>query len=180
MSYVEPEPKKLNFRSIITISVFTVGLSWVISQFILGMFYIPSVSMEPTLNVNDRVLVSKVTHYLTPVKYGDIIVFKDPGGWLNDNENISEDDVLIKRVIGVEGDIISNNGDGYIRINGTPILEQYVSYNDNVVFEAVVPEDSYFVMGDNRVNSYDSRTQDTQFVKKTDIVGVMFYVIKTY
>lgn len=179
MSYVTPEPKRLNVGSLLFVIVFTVAISWVITRFILGMFYIPTVSMEPTLNVNDRVVVSKMTHHLMPVKYGDIIVFTDPGGWLT---NLDENDaVLIKRVIGVPGDVVSSTGDGYIRLNGVPIYEPYLNDPLNAVgkeFQVVVPADSYFVMGDNRANSDDSRTQLTMFVKKTDIVGVMFYVLK--
>ena len=114
----------------------------IVKTFFLQAFYIPSESMEPTMLVNDKILVQKVSYWGGDVKRGDIVVFDDPGGWLNaeDSKHASNPiqkaletvglfptgGHLIKRVIGVGGDTIACCTDGKLTINGKQITEPYV------------------------------------------------------
>lgn len=126
-----------------------VVIAYVIKLFILQPFYIPSSSMEPTLHPGDRVLVGKFFYKIADPHPGDVIVFIAP----NDN---SRD--FIKRIVAVEGETVQiKNGDVYV--DGARRLEPFaIGAGDGVQFGPVtVPENSVFVMGDNRPNSFDSR-----------------------
>jgi signal peptidase I len=139
-------------------------------------FFIPSGSMEPQLEVGDRVLVSRTAYRLHDVRRGDIVVFPSPASPPDDDpllERVTKDlleavairkpgDELIKRVIGLPGETVSAS-DGVVVVNGRQLEEPYLS--DDVVtidFAAVtVPAGHVFVMGDNRGNSSDSRVIGT-------------------
>ncbi len=128
---------------------------------------VPTSSMETTIMPGDRILGLRVTYLFEEPKYGDIIVFKYP-----DNPK----ETFVKRVIGVPGDTVEIKG-GVTYVNGTPLEEKYLKEEVYVVdygpYE--VPEDSYFVMGDNRNNSLDSRFwTTTHFVPKKSILGRAF------
>ncbi len=149
----------------------------VVKAFFLQAFYIPSESMEPTMLVDDKILVEKVSYWAGEPDRGDIVVFDDPGGWLNAAEARQASNPvqrgleviglfptgghLIKRVVGVGGDAIKCcDGTGHITVNGTPLDEPYLQdpdANANQTFDVVVPKDHLWVMGDNRGNSADSR-----------------------
>lgn len=124
-----------------------------IRAFVLEPFFIPSGSMEPTLKVNDRVLVNKLSYDLHSVHRGDVIVFKKPP---NDFTPGIKD--LIKRVIGLPGETISGQ-DGAVYINGHRLKEPWLPKGVTTApFPAVhIPKGDYFVMGDNRGDSADSR-----------------------
>lgn len=157
-----------------------------LKTFLVQAFVIPSGSMEETIRIDDRVLVDKLTPWFgwEPSR-GDVVVFKDPGGWLvqdhpgasEDDDPIgvaqvkdfltwigllpSEDDDLIKRVIGIGGDTVACcDKQGRVTVNGTPVDEPYLFPGNppsQIEFEVKVPEDRIFVMGDHRSNSADSR-----------------------
>ncbi|MGH3459783.1 signal peptidase I [Aeromicrobium sp.] len=149
----------------------------VVKAFFLQAFYIPSESMEPTMLVDDKILVQKVSYWGGEADRGDIVVFDDPGGWLNAAESRQANNPvqrgleviglfptgghLIKRVVGVGGDKVKCcDSSGHITVNGTPLDEPYLldaSVNPNQTFDVVVPKDHLWVMGDNRANSADSR-----------------------
>ena len=149
----------------------------VVKAFFLQAFYIPSESMEPTMLVDDKILVEKVSYWGGEPDRGDIVVFDDPGGWLNAAESRKASNPiqrglevvglfptgghLIKRVVGVGGDAIRCcNNAGHITVNGTALDEPYLqdpAANANQTFDVVVPRDHLWVMGDNRGNSADSR-----------------------
>jgi signal peptidase I len=147
-------------------------LAILIKTFLIQAFYIPSGSMENTLRINDRVLVSKVPYYFHDPKRGDIIVFTDPdpnkqpqrgmfGGavhWLFQGIGFQkpDDEDFIKRVIGVPGDTVVGKN-GKVLVNDVAIDEPYVKGSTSDFGPVKVPEDMYFVMGDNRQNSQDSR-----------------------
>ena len=121
-----------------------------VRPFVMEAFWIPSGSMIPTLQINDRVLVNKFIYRFTEPERGDIIVFESV-----DN---SEQD-LIKRVVGLPGDEIAVRR-GKLFVNGEPQKEPYTNKKlpDTTFFaETTVPKDHVFVMGDNRANSQDSR-----------------------
>jgi signal peptidase I len=125
-----------------------------IRSFFLQPFSIPSGSMEPTLNVGDRVLVNKLAYDFHPVHRGDVVVFAKPP---NDAAAGIKD--LIKRVIGLPGEYISGQN-GEVYINGRPLAEPWLpkGVTTDPFRVTLVPLGEYFMMGDNRGNSADSRT----------------------
>ena len=127
-------------------------VAFVIKTFLLQAFYIPSLSMAPTLKINDRVLVNKLSYDVHDVNRGDIVVFESPP-----NEGSQTKD-LIKRVIGLPGETLESR-DGHIVIDGRIQDEPYLGPDvvTGPMDKTTVPEDHYFVMGDNRPNSRDSR-----------------------
>jgi signal peptidase I len=157
-------------KELLIVVVGAVIVSSLLRAFVGQMFIIPSESMESTLLRGDRVVVQKITGF----ERGDVVVFRDPGGWLS--EPVEEpgpfDRVLefvglptkstpghlIKRVIGLPGDTIKMRK-GVVRINGVPLREPYLNpLRDLRDFgPQKVPPDTLFVMGDNRANSNDSR-----------------------
>jgi len=139
-----------------------------IKTFLLQAFYIPSDSMNPTLVQRDRVLVNKLSYHFHDVHRGDVVVFKRPPG-----ENDPKIKDLIKRVIGLPGDTIEGR-DGQILVDGRALKESYVAKNSPMSdFPArKVPPGHYFVMGDNRGNSKDSRVFGP--IAKSLIVGRAF------
>ena len=124
----------------------------VVKTFLIQAFYIPSGSMLPTLQEQDRVLVNKLSYDLHPVHRGDIIVFEGP----EQAEGQVKD--LIKRVIGLPGDTVESR-EGVMYVNGKPIKEPYLGpgITTGPLEPITVPPQHYWVMGDNRGNSKDSR-----------------------
>jgi signal peptidase I len=164
-------------------AVWLVGLEWailiggaliaalLIKAFLFQAFYIPSESMSPTLEVHDRVLVSKLSYRMHPVHRGDIIVFKAPP---NVDPSVKD---LVKRVIGLPGETIAARTDGHVYINGKRLNEPWLpeGVRTEPGFTPIkIPPDSYYVLGDNRPNSRDSRYFPTHFVQKKDIIGRVF------
>jgi len=178
-------------------------LSILVRTFLAQAFYVPSSSMENTLLVQDRIIVSKLTTQFTGVQRGEIVVFTDPGGWLPPTvpatgaagvvrnglmwigllpSDTGED--LVKRVIGVGGDhIVCCDAKQRITINGVPLDETYLKPGGGtaqVRFDITVPDGRYFVMGDNRGDSSDSRFHldvEEGTVPRDNIVGRVVAVI---
>ncbi len=127
-------------------------IAFLIKTFLLQAFYIPSLSMDPTLKINDRVLVNKLSYDLHDVHRGDIVVFESPP-----NEGSSTKD-LIKRVIALPGETVESR-DGRIVIDGQVLDEPYLEphVQTGPLDKVTIPPDHYWVMGDNRGNSRDSR-----------------------
>jgi signal peptidase I len=145
----------------------------VVKTFLFQAFYIPSASMEPTLEKGDRVLVNKLSYDLHDVNRGDIIVFELPP------EKVGPDGIkdLIKRVVGLPGETIETR-DGIVYIDGRKLDEPYLA--DGVttasppIEKQVVPDDHVFVLGDNRDNSADSRFPNRGPIPIADVVGRAF------
>ncbi|WP_149202000.1 signal peptidase I [Actinotalea subterranea] len=181
-------------------------LSLLIKTFLVQAFFIPSGSMEQTLLVGDRVLVTKLAPGPLDVHRGDIVVFKDPGGWLP--EQLPPDvpawraaltsvltyvgllpqdsgEHLIKRVIGLPGDTVECcDAQGRLMVNGVPIDEPYLAADaqpSELEFSVVVPEGRLWVMGDNRQNSQDSRYKQGDpgggSIPEGNVVGVAFVTV---
>ena len=163
---IESKPSGLrNLLEWVVIAGAALLVAFVIKTFLLQAFYIPSLSMAPTLKVNDRVLVNKLSYDLHDVNRGDVVVFESPPS----EGSVTKD--LIKRVIGLPGETVEAR-DGRIVINGQVLDEPYLDTDIETrgpvchtqslpgcvgSEKIVVPEDAYFVMGDNRANSRDSR-----------------------
>jgi signal peptidase I len=146
-------------------------IALLIKTFLFQAFYIPSDSMVPTLKTNDRVIVNRLSYHLHPVHRGDIVVFKSPP---NVDPSVKD---LVKRVIALPGETVEGRSDGHVYINGKILSEPYLPKGDGPGpgFAAIkVPTDSYWVMGDNRPNSRDSRFFPSHFIRKKDIIGRVF------
>lgn len=129
--------------------------AFLVKTFVLQTFFIPSASMEPTLNIDDRVFVNKLSYDFHSIHRGDIVVFTLPPG-----ESAGPDiNDLIKRVIGLPGETIQSVNN-QIFINGKPLSEPWLPRGTALgppVPRTVIPPHHYFLMGDNRSNSRDSR-----------------------
>jgi signal peptidase I len=162
----------------LAVVVIAVVVAILLRTFVVQTFFIPSGSMEPTLQIGDRILVNKLSYHLHSVQRGDIVVFSRPPA-----ENCGGPEVndLVKRVIGLPGDVISLSG-GYDYIDGKRLDESWLPSVDQGVTEAGppgnaanlahpyrVPAGDYFMMGDNRTDSCDSRWWGP--ISKSLIVG---------
>jgi signal peptidase I len=160
-------------------------LSFIVKTWLLQAFYIPSGSMEDTLRIDDRVIVSKLTPGPIELRRGDIVVFADPGNWVEAPVSQPQgtlgtavrdtltfvgllpdtaENHLIKRVIGLPGDhVVCCDVGGRITINGAPIKEPYLKAGNAASeqdFNITVPPGRVWVMGDHRSDSSDSRFHD--------------------
>lgn len=188
MAAPPPEPASLTFgqhvvaflKELTAVVIGAVIVAALLRSFVGQMFLIPSISMENTLRVDDRVVVEK----LSSIRRGQVVVFKDPGRWLSGPPipkrgaigralqfvGVLPDPAtehLIKRVIGVPGDqVVCCDSAGRITVNGQPLEESGYLYTSasgetvapsSIPFDVVVPRDHIFVMGDNRNRSRDSR-----------------------
>jgi signal peptidase I len=199
------KPVKLS-REIPLLIVIALGLALLIKTFLVQAFFIPSQSMENTIVPGDRVLVNKLSPWFGWVpKRGEVVVFHDPGGWLTDTgttgpRNIvvgafedtltfigllpsSSEHDLIKRVIGVPGDVVKCcDSAGRVTVDGMPLSESSYLFPgaapSTIPFDVTVPAGKVWEMGDNRGDSADSRfhlmDKNGPFVPESDIVGPAF------
>jgi len=184
--------------------IVALAVSLVIKTFLVQFFYIPSGSMENTLQINDRVAVNKVPFLSQSIHRGDVVVFRDPANWLPEPYAQSQNSIiekvkegfvlvgilpnpakqyLVKRVIGVAGDNIVAK-DGVITINGKTTSEPYIFAGNKpseMDFNVTVPAGKVWVMGDHRGASADSRYHQDDvnngFVPVSKITGRAFAVI---
>ncbi|BDM71940.1 hypothetical protein HEK616_54270 [Streptomyces nigrescens] len=161
------------------------AIALVLKTFLVQAFVIPSGSMEQTIRIGDRVLVDKLTPWFgSKPERGDVVVFKDPGGWLKGEQHQPTDDAgafqpvkdamtfigllpsadeqdLIKRVVAVGGDTVKCcDKQGRVTVNGSPLTEPYIHPGNppsQIKFTVNVPTGRIFVMGDHRSDSADSR-----------------------
>ncbi|SEC57890.1 signal peptidase I [Paramicrobacterium humi] len=172
-------------RDLLIIIVVALLVSFLVKTFLIRSFYIPSGSMENTLQIDDRIIVNELVPGMVDINRGDVVVFTDPGGWLDNPPapaqpwlvqvwdgllnavglSVSDsNDHLIKRVIGLPGDRVECcNALGQMSVNGVPLNEPYLLLPQGAQavsaksFDITVPKNSLWVMGDNRYNSKDSR-----------------------
>lgn len=147
---------------------FSLLLAFGIRQFIAEPRYIPSKSMVPTLEVNDRLMVEKLSYLFHPPNRGDVVVFWPPDRLKQQNPELKKD-AFIKRVIGLPGDQVEVK-EGKVFINNKPLVEDYIAAKPNYQWgPEIVPNDSYLVLGDNRNNSYDSHFWG--YVPRQNLIG---------
>ncbi len=155
------ENKKRGFIELALIVGIAIIVAVVVRTFLLALFFIPSPSMDPTLKVNDKIFVNKLSYKFHSLERGDIVVFDAPPSIRTD-----EIKVLVKRVVALPGETIEGKcatGDGpckvEIFIDGKKLNEPYIG--DDIFylpFDPInIPANSVFVMGDNRGNSEDAR-----------------------
>ncbi|MGO8864104.1 MAG: signal peptidase I [Acidimicrobiales bacterium] len=166
-------------RNAAVVLVLAVLIALLLRTFVVETYFIPSGSMEPTLQVGNRILVDKLAYHLHSVERGDIVVFARPP-----RENCPGPVVpdLVKRVIGLPGETISLSGGGHVLIDGRRLAETWLPpAQQGTTFPGPsgtpysldhpykIPSNAFFVMGDNRDNSCDSRYWGP--VSKNLIVG---------
>jgi len=140
-------------------------LAFGIRTFVAEARYIPSSSMEPTLQINDRLIIEKVSYHFQKPERGDIVVFSPTAALKAQNFQ----DAFIKRVIGLPGDKVEVKN-GLVYVNGKVLAEKYIAEEPNYAYGPVtVPPDQYLVLGDNRNNSYDSHAWG--FVPRENLIG---------
>jgi signal peptidase I len=152
------------------ILVVAVAASFLIRTFAIQTFVIPSKSMKPTLHVGDRILVNKLSVDFGSINVGDVIVFKAPPSEHCTSDGIAD---LVKRVIGLPGQHLTSKGNT-IYADGKAIKEPWTYFHaiGTPIGHVTVPKGTYFVMGDNRADSCDSRIWGT--VPRSDIIGKVF------
>ena len=170
-----------SLRELPILVVSALVLSIIVKTFLVQFFYIPSGSMENTLQVNDRVGVNKLGAIFNDIKRGEVVVFRDPAEWLSAPSDESKGlakivkdglvfvgimpdpakQYLIKRVIGVGGDrVVCCSTSGKIEVNGVEVDEPYIYAGNkpsDSTFDVTVPKGFIWVMGDHRGASADSR-----------------------
>ncbi|HEY1332071.1 MAG TPA: signal peptidase I [Actinomycetota bacterium] len=190
----KPRSKGSFLRELPVLIVLALVLALLIKTFLVQAFYIPSASMEPTLNgPGDRVLVNRIVYRFHPPRRGDIIVFSDPHAppvhrnpveaaahWMTSGLGFSRGSPTdyIKRVIGLPGETVEVRN-GIVFIDGRPLQpEPYVSpVRDHSDWGPdQVPPGELFVMGDNRTDSDDSRGT-LGFIPIKDVIGRAFVII---
>ncbi len=181
-------------------------LSLLVKTFLVQAFWIPSESMEDTLVKDDRILVSKLAPGPLDLHRGDIVVFKDPGHWLDGQvappttgaqravndvltfvglRPVDAGQHLVQRVIGLPGDHVVSTGPGQpLTVNGTPLDEPYLASGatpSSIPFDVTVPAGSLWVMGDNREHSRDSRYHLGEpgggSIPEANVAGVAFVLV---
>lgn len=183
----------------VLLAAVALGLALLVKTFLAQMFFVPSESMEPALVTDDKLLVEKISLWGDgEVERGDVVVFRDPSGWLGPPPQLNpvqqvlstvglypSGGHLVKRVVAVGGDTVACcDGKGRVRVNGTPLREQHLPQGvepSRRDFRVDVPEGRLWVMGDNRPNSEDSRfhqAEDGQgTIPESAVVGRVWAVV---
>jgi signal peptidase I len=199
--------KKGSFlRELPVIIIAALVVSIIVKTFLIHFFYIPSGSMENTLQVGDRIAVNKFGALFTDIKRGEVVVFGDPDNWLGSSAESEDSGIgavvktglitvgvlpdpakqyLIKRVIGVGGDkVVCCDKAGKLQVNGVSITEPYIFAGDkpsDMQFNVDIPKGFIWVMGDHRGASADSRfhpdSANNGMVPLSKVVGRAIFVV---
>lgn len=156
--------KKLwkEIRSDVLMVVIALAIGLILSKYVIANAQVPSSSMETTVMAGDRIFINRLSYVFGEPQRGDIVTFIYP----DDGETL-----YLKRVMGLPGETIQGKG-GVIYIDGNPLekdFTQEISYDDFGPY--TVPEDCFFMMGDNRNDSWDSRYWEHKFVDIENIIG---------
>lgn len=155
-------------KELISIIVIAFILAMILRTFVVEGRIIPSGSMLPTVQLQDRVMVNKFIYRFTEIQRGDIIVFAPP-------EAINSSDDYLKRVIGLPGETVEMR-EGNVYIDGKILNEPYIAEPINYQFGPVtVPDDSLLVLGDNRNSSFDSHLWNA-WLKRDHVKGKAFMI----
>ena len=144
--------------------VLALVLAGAVNSFLIVNAEVPTGSMENTIMPGDRILALRTSYWFDEPQEGDVTVFRYP-------DDPTGKTLYVKRIIGAEGDVIEV-ADGEVYVNGAALKEDYIAETTMGDFGPyIVPEDSYFMMGDNRNHSLDSRYWEDKFVHEDEILG---------
>ena len=139
-------------------------LAGAVNSFLIVNAEVPTGSMENTIMPGDRILALRTSYWFDEPQAGDVTVFRYP-------DDPTGKTLYVKRIIGAEGDVVEV-ADGEVTVNGKVLTEDYIAETTLGDFGPyIVPADSYFMMGDNRNHSLDSRYWEDQFVHEDEILG---------
>ena len=164
------EKEKTNWKReakswVITILVAVLAVV-LLQSFVIVNANVPTGSMEDTIMAGDRIIAGRFSYWFSDPERGDIVVFRYPD---------DETKLYVKRIIGLPGDTVEIS-DGTVYINGEALEEPYLDVETIGEFGPYeVPEDSYFMMGDNRNDSQDSRYWENTYVKRDKILGKVYF-----
>lgn len=177
----EPQKKKRLFAALVSVVVvlaLAVTCALLLREYVFTSFIVNGASMSPTINGGDGDIPDDgdklILNRIADIDRGDIIVFTYDWGSAESNPH-----ALVKRVIGLPGDTVEIRG-GVLYLNGEPQREDYIAEEMNSLydgFSVTVPDGYYFVMGDNRNNSSDSR--DIGCVPQEKVIGKCFLIVRT-
>ncbi len=161
--------RQRGFLEWVVIVLIAAGVSFFLRAYVVQTYFIPSGSMEPTLQIGDRIVVSKLSVDFGTIHRGDILVFRAPPSE-HCGEPVAD---LVKRVIGLPGDHLTSRGNT-IYVNGHPLKETWTHVEPlgTPIGNVTVPANSYFMMGDNHPNSCDSRMWGT--LPRQYVIGKVF------
>ncbi len=192
----EEQPPRL-WREMPILLIAALAIAIVVKTFLIQAFYIPSISMSPTLEKGDRILVCRICLRVGDIHRGDVIVFSDPHPaagvdrgpigaalhWLGEGIGVAqpENEDFIKRVIGLPGDVVELH-DGTLFVNGEIVDEPYLNpeIDTSPYPPTTVPDGMLFVLGDNRAHSGDSRFEPpvgVGLVPEDAVIGKAFVIV---
>ena len=192
----EERPQRF-WREMPILMIVALAIAIVVKTFLVQAFYIPSISMSPTLEKGDRILVCRICVRFGDIHRGDVIVFSDPHPaagvdrgavgatlhWLGEGIGVAqpENEDFIKRVIGLPGDVVELH-DGTLFVNGAIVDEPYLSpeIDTSSYGPTTVPDGMLFVLGDNRAHSGDSRFEPpvgVGLVPEDAVIGKAFVIV---
>ncbi|MBI1377765.1 MAG: signal peptidase I [Frankiales bacterium] len=206
-AHARPEHRHSFWKELPVLLLIAFGLAFLVKTFVVQAYYIPSGSMENTLQVGDRVMVNKLVYHVRDIARGDVVVFNgvdsftpevsitppsDPLGkvldWFGRTFGFAPPDErdFVKRVIGIPGDhVVCCDATGHVTVNGVPLSETDYLFPGNAPstdkFDVVVPPGKLWVMGDHRAMSSDSRAHlgdpGGGFVPVDRVIGRAFAVV---
>lgn len=162
MEKMSKDEVKREIFSYLKVIFFSVTITWLVCSKIVTQAQVPTGSMENTVETGSRVIVNRIAYLLEDPQRGDIIAFRLPD---------DESQLYLKRIVALPGEVIESR-EGKVYVDGVELAEPYVRelcYMDFGPY--TVPQDSYFMMGDNRNNSWDSRYWKQKYVERSAIVG---------
>lgn len=167
--YFKDKPKLADFLDLVVVCVITLIVGLLLNHFIILVGYVPSGSMENMIMTGDQILANRTAYWNSDPQRGDIVVFYAP-----DEKAAGNIVHYVKRVIGLPGEVVTIQ-DGYVYIDGILLEEPYLEFpTDSGDGSYLVPEGHYFMLGDHRTDSADSRAWDNKYVPLEDIQGKVF------
>jgi len=194
---VDPQVLRRFWHELPVLLIAAILIAIVVKTFLIQAFFIPSISMSPTLEKGDRILVCRICLHVSDIHRGDVIVFSDPHPgpgtdrgpvgavlhWLGEGIGVAqpENEDFIKRVIGLPGDVVELH-DGKLFVNGELVDEPYLNpqIDTSPYGPERVPDGMLFVLGDNRAHSGDSRFEPpvgVGLVPEDKVIGKAFVIV---
>lgn len=167
--YFKDKPKLADALDLVVVCVITLIVGLLLNQFIILVGYVPSGSMENLIMTEDQILANRTAYWFSEPQRGDVVVFYAP-----DEKAAGNTVHYVKRIIGLPGEVVTI-AEGHIYIDGVLLEEPYLEFPTNSgdgVY--LVPEGKYFMLGDHRTDSADSRVWKNKYVPLEDIQGKVF------